>query len=863
MDNYLKGIAYEKEIKEYLLKKYNNVYLWNEIPLDIFIQSKIFENYSDKLKFRRLSTNTEHKVTDTGCDIFYKNTDSDEWIIAQCKNYTVTVTQEKLAGFYGMMLSTGLHGELYYTSKLSESITRYVQPKIKFINQSSKKIIETLQINPHIKLIPYQYQIDAYNKLKDKQRSILHLPCGMGKTLIAIMWAKQFDIIIIFSPLKQHAQQNLERFKNELDDYDQYILVDSDGIRDIPQLISKLIYKKIILSVTYKSVDVIEKLKLFGNIGIIIDEFHNLTYDDVSNKDNDFYKIFTQNYNYLFVSATPRLFDSDDIIDMNEITGKIEYTYEFGKAIQDNYICDYNVFVPDVGISKKDNMNEVYEYLKINNETSIDHDIKAHFLLRCMEENGHSKCISYSKDKEDAINLMNSLKKIGKDYHSLDLYTNLIVSDTTQKNREQILNEFRETNKKAIICSVRILDECIGIPKCDCIFTTSGHTNKIRMIQRMCRANRKDKSNPNKKAGIYMFTEDYNDMTELVANLKEFDSSFTNDKIKICNVKDEKNKCVIDRKDIENNKAYTTLDQVVINTKRVDSWSEKLRKVKEYINTNKKRPSIYDENHETKQFAHWISSQLYACRHKIHQFKYANICTQWEEFKSEYKKYFLTNEEQWHDKLNNLKNYIVTHGKRPIENSQHINETLMCRWIHQQNSIYKQKIQIMTEKKIRDEWNKFKNEHQCMKSTNEKWIMQLNKIKKFINENKRKPLRCSNEKSLNIWITTQQMYFKNNIQCIKNPELYNEWKNFTIAFKEFLRDGTEEWKFKLEKLQKYIDDNQCKPARSSTNLEIKKLGKWTDVQTENYKYNKKIMKNNETIRAKWIDFMTVYGKYFN
>ena len=37
MENYLKGIAYEKQTKSTLLKINNQVYLWNEIPLDIFI----------------------------------------------------------------------------------------------------------------------------------------------------------------------------------------------------------------------------------------------------------------------------------------------------------------------------------------------------------------------------------------------------------------------------------------------------------------------------------------------------------------------------------------------------------------------------------------------------------------------------------------------------------------------------------------------------------------------------------------------------------------------------------------------------------------------------------------------------------
>src|SRR5579872_79257 len=136
MDNYLKGILYEKQTKTLLILKGNDqVYLWNDIPLNVFIQSKIFENYEDKLKFKRkLKRNdNRHGVSDTGCDIFYHNIEQNEWIIVQCKNYTSTITLDKLAGFYDMILSTRLSGELYYTSKLSEPITRYKKEQIKFI----------------------------------------------------------------------------------------------------------------------------------------------------------------------------------------------------------------------------------------------------------------------------------------------------------------------------------------------------------------------------------------------------------------------------------------------------------------------------------------------------------------------------------------------------------------------------------------------------------------------------------------------------------------------------------------------------------------------------------------------------------
>ena len=862
MENYLKGIAYEKQTKSTLLKINNQVYLWNEIPLDIFIESKIFENYADKLRFRKgfETENIEHCISDTGCDIFYFDQNKNEWIIVQCKNYTGTITLNKLAGFYDLILSTKLNGELYYTSTLSEPITRYKKDKINFINfpfiDKNTNIIQ----NVYLKLNPYDYQVEAYDKLKNKQRSILQLPCGMGKTLIAIMWAKQFDVVVIFSPLKQHAQQNLERFKNELDDYDQYILVDSDGMRDIRQLIPKLINKKIIFSVTYKSIDIINKLKLFGNVGVVIDEFHNLTYDNITNENDLFYKFFTKDNSYLFVSATPRLFDNnDEYIEVKEITGNIEYKYEFGKAIQEGYICDYDVFVPDVTIKKEQELDDVYKQLKITDSLNVDHDIKAHFLIRCMEENGHSKCIIYSKDVEDANKLLQSFNRI-KEYHSLELYIDSITSHTTQKQRNNILKEFQETHKKAIICSVRILDECIDIPKCDCVFMTSNQTNKIRMIQRICRANRKNKENPNKRTGIYMWTDAYNELTDLIVNLKEFDCNFTNEKVKICNISNNKLRCIKSRETFE--KEYITMDQILIGINRLETWHEKLEKVKKYIDENKCRQSRDSTNKDIKSSGYWMDRQNYDFKNRNCLMKTKKFYDDWYNFMNNYKEYFKSNKEIWYDMFNKI-NFYFDKNDFNFAGSDDDQKHRMKRWIETQQTTYKTKKCAMKTEKFYNEWTKFINKHkEYFKSNEEIWYTMFNKIKYYFDKNDFDFTENNNEDEkfkMKRWVQTQQTTYRSREGAMKTDKLYNEWSEFTAKYDHFDSDE-EHWNKILNKLKKYIDENGCRPPDSSTDEEIRFMGKWIITQRNNHKQRIQIMKN-DTIYNKWSEFINDYKKY--
>ena len=72
----------------------------------------------------------------------------------------------------------------------------------------------------------------------------------MGKTIY---------LIIVVSPLKVFAQQNLDRFNSQLPKIPS-LLIDSDkgGTRDIEE-IKKHFNKRLILSCTYKSIEMLLK----------------------------------------------------------------------------------------------------------------------------------------------------------------------------------------------------------------------------------------------------------------------------------------------------------------------------------------------------------------------------------------------------------------------------------------------------------------------------------------------------------------------------------------------------------------------------------------------------------------------------
>ncbi len=97
----------------------------------------------------------------------------------------------------------------------------------------------------------------------------------------------------------------------------------------------------------------------------------------------------------------------------------------------------------------------------------------------------------------------------------------------TNKKRDEILKDFQKEDGKKIkiLCSIQILNECIDIPNCDCVFigNVSESSSEITMVQRLCRANRLMKENPNKIANCFMWTDDLNKIVGTLSLLKNND----------------------------------------------------------------------------------------------------------------------------------------------------------------------------------------------------------------------------------------------------------------------------------------------------------------------------------------------------
>ena len=134
-----------------------------------------------------------------------------------------------------------------------------------------------------------------------------------------------------------------------------------------------------------------------------------------------------------------------------------------------------------------------------------------------------------------------------------------------------------------------------------------------------------------------------------------------------------------------------------------------LNKLKTYIDINKHRPSYNDKDKDIVKLAKWHNNQSNNYIKKIENMKNNNIYKKWTDFNNKYRIYFISREDEWKLKFNNLKLYIDKYDKRPKKNDVNKDIKNLGIWVCLQLKTYKSKIYIMKDENIRKLWEDFLN----------------------------------------------------------------------------------------------------------------------------------------------------------
>jgi len=133
-----------------------------------------------------------------------------------------------------------------------------------------------------------------------------------------------------------------------------------------------------------------------------------------------------------------------------------------------------------------------------------------------------------------------------------------------------------------------------------------------------------------------------------------------------------------------------------------DRFKERLECVKQYIEKNRKRPSMIDKNIEIKQLGGWLNDQRHNYLHKIGVMKNQEIYNLYSEFinNDKYNIYFMNIKEKWKYIFDKMKIYINTNNKLPSQfDKDKENKYIGC-WLSKQKTCYSNRSDIMKNEDI-------------------------------------------------------------------------------------------------------------------------------------------------------------------
>ena len=450
-----------------------------------------------------------------------------------------------------------------------------------FAFANNKTLKEKKKHKPH----DFQKEIikDVVAGFKKDDRGKLIAACGTGKTLTALWITEKManDTVLFLAPSLALIKQTLESWADQAKFPFSYLCVCSDKtvssdlddgdistselnvpVTTTPSEIidfikTKTNSKKYVFS-TYQSLQVVAEAMSYTNNFtfdlIIFDEAHRtagaketqlfgfaLTNQSISSKKR------------LFMTATERLIkprlkkaakEAGKVIfsmDDETVYGKTFHKYNFGDAISDKVISNYEIVV--AGIQQSD----YYKWIKENKDLEALVNSNAEYstaqilfsqliLAKAIKEYPISKIISFHSSVKNAtlfagenantIPLKNVIKQFNKNITDKNIFISHVNGSMPTGDRKEILDIFKET-EFALVSNARCLTEGVDVPIIDSVYFVDNKSSLIDIVQACGRALRKPDATADKTAFflIPILIPDNIKGSEIV-NLEAFETVF-------------------------------------------------------------------------------------------------------------------------------------------------------------------------------------------------------------------------------------------------------------------------------------------------------------------------------------------------
>lgn len=138
-----------------------------------------------------------------------------------------------------------------------------------------------------------------------------------------------------------------------------------------------------------------------------------------------------------------------------------------------------------------------------------------------------------------------------------------------------------------------------------------------------------------------------------------------------------------------------------------ETWYDNLNKLKNYIDTNKKRPPCHSKNKDIEFLSSFIMTQRKNYRAKTQIMAEKEIYDKWTKFENDYDFALKDADEKWFEKLDDLRNFLQTYKKRPNKRSSNQSEKILGEWLGKQTQNLSQEKNNMKKEHIKCEFLKF------------------------------------------------------------------------------------------------------------------------------------------------------------
>lgn len=348
-----------------------------------------------------------------------------------------------------------------------------------------------------ISLYKFQEDIDIVDFLKKNKRGILNWVCRLGKTIKSIdtlikLGCKKICIGVPSTQLLKQWYIKLKKYCSH-----KIILLGDTHNPDI----KKEYNENIIILTTYNSSYKIKEANIRMDLKIL-DEVHHLTYSD-DKSDKSFKVILDIESDYqLSLTATMKN-GRENIVgnDDESIFGKIIDSKSLKWAIENEWVCDYEICTPII-----DKYKFMIEWEEHDLEFDIDLVISCIQQLEVLKGNKHTHIINYTnkiKNSKICKDIIDKLLKLEEYKILAGDFVNKYISETTTKEQDKILKNYRESNR-GIIHSCFKLGEGFDEDIIDMVCISENMTSFIRILQSLLRPHTKSKTNPEKKALILL-----------------------------------------------------------------------------------------------------------------------------------------------------------------------------------------------------------------------------------------------------------------------------------------------------------------------------------------------------------------------